>query len=186
GFDTGIADPNFILVRKDGSYLVSDDGTNKIYLIDTDSTVSLWSDAIPFPNGIALSPDESVLYAAQIFTGLDPIGFDDSLWALPVKDGRPAGEARVVAKTGEGGLDGLAMDEFGRVYVADNGGGKVWRFDPETEDLVLIAEGTPSVASLVFGEGDFDRHAIYATSTFRGGGTIWKMNIGVAGARLHR
>ncbi len=186
GLDTGFADPNFILVRRDGSYLVSDDGTDKIYLVDTDSTVSVWSSAIPYPNGIAFSLDESVLYAAQIFTGLDPIGFDDSLWALPVKDGRPAGEARVVARTGGGGLDGLAVDELDRVYIADNGDGKIWRFDPATEELALIAEGMPSIASLVFGEGDFDPHSLYATSTFRGGGTIWRVRVGVGGAPLHR
>jgi len=50
--------------------------------------------------------------------------------------------------------------------------------------MVLIAEGMPSVASLVFGEGKFDRQAIYATSTRTG--KIWKVRVGVKGARVHR
>jgi sugar lactone lactonase YvrE len=183
---TGIADPNFIVVRKDGSFLVSDDGTDKIYLVDLDGTVSIWSDAIDYPNGMAFSLDGSTLYVAQIFSALDPVVATDKVWALPVEDGRPAGPPELVAETGGEGVDGLAMDELGRVYIADNGAGKIWRFDPQTRESVLVAEGMPAVASLVFGEGGFDHNAIYATSTFRGGGTIWKVNVGVKGAPLER
>ena len=73
-----------------------------------------------------------------------------------------------------------------RVYVADNGGGKIWRLDPESGEIVLIAEGMPHVASLVFGEGNFDPQALYATSTFRGGGRVWKVDVGVRGAPVIR
>lgn len=184
---TGIADPNFILVREDGSYLISDDGTDKIYLAEPDGAVSVWTRAIPFPNGMALSPDGSTLYVAQIFRRLKPDTlFADSLWELPVADGRPTGSPVVAASTLGSGLDGLAMDEQGRVYVADNQVGKLWRFDPRDRELVLVASGMSNIASLVFGEGEFDREAIYATSTFRGGGTIWKVPVGVRGAPLHR
>jgi sugar lactone lactonase YvrE len=183
---TGIADPNFILVRKDGSYLVSDDGTNKIYLVETDGTVSLWTNAIAHPNGMVFSLDGSKVYVAQIFKQLDPIVPDDRVWALRIEDGRPVGEPELVGATGEGAIDGLAIDELGRIYIADNGAGKIFRLDPSSRQLVLIAEGMPHVASLVFGEGEFDHHALYATSTFRGGGRIWKVHVGVRGAELHR
>ena len=192
----GIGDPNCILGLADGSYLVSDDFTNNIYRVDPEGTVRLFSDAVKHPNGLVLSPDGSTLYVAQIFTGLAPIGFADQLWAIPLEGGKPAGEARVVARTGEGGLDGLAMDELGRVYIADNGGGKIWRYDPhgddpqsddpQSDDLVLIAEGVKSAASLVFGEGELDHEALYVTSGFRGGGTIWKIPVGVRGVQQHR
>lgn len=182
----GIADPNFILVCKDGSYLVSDDGTDKIYLVTPEGEVSVWTDKIDYPNGLAFSLDESELYVAQIFKQLDPIIPDDRVWALSIKDGQPAGEPRVIGTTGEGGLDGLALDEHGRIFIADNGAGKIFRLDPDSGEIVLIAEGMTAVASLVFGEGDFDRHALYATSTRRGGGKIWKIDVGVKGAPLHR
>jgi sugar lactone lactonase YvrE len=95
--------------------------------------------------------------------------------------------SRVVAgRTGEGGIDGLVTDERGRIYIADNGAGKIRRYDPSTREMILIAEGMTAVASLVFGEGKFDRTAIYATSTARGGGRIWKVPVGVGGAPLHR
>jgi sugar lactone lactonase YvrE len=180
---TGIADPNFVVVLPNKNFLVSDDGTDKIYLIKGNS-VSVWSTAVAYPNGMALSLDNRTLYVAQIFSSLKPIVGDDRIWAFPLVAGTPVGPPKVVARTGEGGLDGLAVDEFDRVYVADNGAGKIRRFDPKTGEVVLIAEGMPGVASLAFGEGRFDRQAIYATSTRRG--TIWKVRVGAKGAPLHR
>jgi sugar lactone lactonase YvrE len=184
---SGIADPNFVLVLHDGTFLVSDDGTDKIYRVQGDS-VSIWSTDVPYPNGMALSLDDSVLYVAQIFSSLQPTVGDDRLWAFNLVDGTsPAGPPAVVARTGgEGFVDGLVADEFGRIYIAENNAGKIWRFDPQSGETILIAEGMPHVASLVFGEGNFDREAIYATSTARGGGKIWKVRVGVKGTRVHR
>ena len=182
----GIADPNAALVLPNGSVLISDDGIDKIYEVQPDGTVSVWSSAVEFPNGLALSLDEKTVYVAQIFKQIKPVVPDDRLWAIPIHDGKPAGPPVLVAQTGEGGIDGLAMDELGRVYIADNGGGKIWRVDPGSGEKTLIAEGMTAVASLVFGEGAFDHEAIYATSTQRGGGTIWKVPVGVRGAKLHR
>jgi gluconolactonase len=183
---TGIADPNFILVRDDGSLLVSDDGVDHIYEVDASGAVSLWSEAIDYPNGMALSLDGATLYVAQIFTRIGPVEYTDAIWALPVVGGRPAGEPRIAVRTGGSGVDGLALDRLGRVYIADNQVGKIWRFDPASNELVLIAEGMSNVASLAFGEGAFDRRAIYATSTRAGGGTIWKVPVGIEGAPLFR
>ena len=182
----GIADPNFILVRADGSFLVSDDGTDRIYLADERGAVSVWTDEIAYPNGMVLSLDGSVLYVAQIFSQLKPIELDNRIWGIAVQDGRPTGAPWIVARAGDGGVDGLALDERGRIYVADNGGGKIWRIDPESGETVLIAEGIPNVASLAFGEGFFDRQSIYAACTYRGGGRIWVVPVGVAGAPVQR
>lgn len=182
----GIADPNFILVLRDGSWLVSDDGVDKIYRVRGGKT-EVWSSAIDYPNGMALSLDQRTLYVAQIFTQLKPIVFDNRIWSIPL-DGasNPAGPPTLLARVGNGGVDGLAVDENGLLYVADNQGGKIWRVDPGTGVVELVAEGMPNVASLVFGEGEFDRESIYATSTERGGGTIWKVRVGVRGAPLNR
>jgi sugar lactone lactonase YvrE len=182
----GIADPNFVFVRDDGTFLVSDDFTENIYVADTTGAVRVWSTAVPYPNGLVSSSDGSTLYVAQIFSQLDPIVLTDRVWALPMAGGEPTGEPLLLAETGGAGVDGLALDEQGRVYVADNNAGKIWRIDPESGDLVLIAEAMPNIASLVFGEGRFDRRALYVTSTFRGGGTIWKVPVGVRGASVLR
>jgi len=182
----GIADPNAIVMLPTGSFLVSDDGTDKIYLVDQRRQVRVWSRAIPWPNGMVLSPDGRTLYVAQIFATFKPkITGANKLWALPLDDQYQPGDEppKLVAEVGHF-LDGLAMDNRGRVYTADNNGGKIWRFDPETGNTILIAEGMPNIASLVFGEGAFDRQSLYATCTFRGGGKIWKIRVGAMGQRL--
>ncbi|HKO99128.1 MAG TPA: SMP-30/gluconolactonase/LRE family protein [Pyrinomonadaceae bacterium] len=181
----GIADPNAVVVLRDGTLLVSDDGTDKIYRVK-DGKVSIWSTAVPFPNGLTLSLDNRTLYVAQIFSNLKPIVVDDRIWAFKIKNGMPDGPPTVVARSGGKAVDGLTTDELGRVYIADNGAGKIFRYDPKSNEVILIAEGMPSVASLVFGEGKFDHEAIYATSTMRGGGKIWKIKVGVKGAKYNR
>lgn len=184
---TGIADPNAVLVLKDGSLLVSDDGVDKIYRVK-DGKVSVWSSDVWYPNGLALSLDEKTLFVAQIFSALKPkiIG-DDRVWAFDLNDdGSPRGKPRLVARTGHGGIDGLVADEKGRIYIADNGGDRIFRYDPKSGEVTLIAEGIPAVASLVFGEGKFDHYSLYATSTARGGGKIYRIPVGVRGAPLHK
>ncbi len=181
----GIADPNAVVVLKDGSFLVSDDGTDKIYRVKN-GQVSIWSTAVPYPNGLTLSLDNRTLYVAQIFSNLKPIVVDDRIWAFTINKGLPVGPPRVVARTGGKAVDGLVTDELGRIYVADNGAGKIFRHDPKTGEMLLIAEGMPSVASLVFGEGKFDRHSIYVTSTQRGGGKIWRIKVGVGGSKYNK
>jgi sugar lactone lactonase YvrE len=84
----------------------------------------------------------------------------------------------------EAANDGLAMDELGRVYVAANGSGEIWRIDPESRETVLIAENMPGAASIAFGQGEFDHHSIYVTSTQTG--KVWEVKVGVRGATLHR
>ena len=181
----GIADPNAVVVLRDGSFLVSDDGTDKIYRVKN-GKVSIWSTGVPFPNGLTLSTDNRTLYVAQIFSALKPVVLEDQVWAFKMDGSAPVGPPVVVARTGGKGVDGLVTDELGRVYVADNGAGKIFRFDPKSGQVTLIAEGMAAVASLVFGEGKFDREAIYATSTQRGGGKIWKIKVGVKGAKYNR
>ncbi len=185
----GIGDPNFILVRSDKSYLVSDDATADIYLVSPDGAVELFTTAVNHPNGLAFSLDESVLYVGQIFTNIRPVVPDDTVWAIKLEDGRPKKDAKLIARTGPGSaIDGLVTDRLGRVYIAANGAGRLWRYDPENDEMTLIAEGMFGLASLAFGEGAFDRESIYATATFAAGrgGKIWRIPVGVEGAPLVR
>jgi sugar lactone lactonase YvrE len=180
---TGMGDPNFIVVLPDESLLVSDDFTNEIWLVSSTGEVSLFTDAVDHPNGMVLSLDERELYVAQIFTGVDPVEFDDRVWRLPLEDGKAAGAPEVLFATGGvGANDGLTMDVLGRVYVASNREGHIWRIDPSDGSAVVIAENVQKVKSLAFGEGEWDRTAIYATV----GGDVLKFEVGVEGAPLVR
>ncbi len=199
----GIHDPNAILVLPDGSFLVSDDGLNAIYRVPAGAgakdkggaVAELWTDSVPFPNGMVLSPDNRTIWVAQIFTQVGPVVLDGKLWAVELNNDMSAGEARVVSElVADGvkakGADGLAIDERGRVYVADNNNGRVLRYDPESgpreDNVIVIASGMPHIASLVFGEGAFDHLSLYATTTFRGGGDIWRIPVGVRGLKVLR
>ncbi len=187
---TGFGDPNFILVRADGSMLVSDDATSDIFVVGDDFEPKLFSTAVNHPNGLALSDDGKTLYVAQIFKSIRPVIRDDSLWAIDLVDGLPAGAARLVMRTGPlAANDGLAMDALGRVYIAANGdAGQEWRYDPADGDIVLIAEGVFGAASIAFGAGEFDHQSIYVSTTANAGrgGKIWRVRVGVEGQKLHR
>ena len=188
-FIKGIGDPNFLLIRKDGKILISDDVTNEIFLADREGKLQIFCTAVNHPNGLALAVDESKLFVAQIFQNIRPVVPDNRVWSVPLKDGKPSRSAVLLCATGPNGAnDGLAMDEIGRVYIAANGEGKIWRFDPATEEMQLICENVFGAASIAFGEGKFDPESIYITTTTAAGkgGKIWQVKVGARGARLNR
>jgi sugar lactone lactonase YvrE len=188
----GIGDPNAIVVLPDQSFLVSDDFTTNIYHVTPEGRVSVFTDAIPFPNGLALSPDGSTLYVARIFArapdGPPPMrfqDFSDEVWRLPLRDSRPAGPPELLFRTGgSSGPDGLAVDVDGRVYLSAARQGQLWRFDPRTSRLALLADGLPGLASLAFGQGAFDHESLYAMQAQ--GGRVLRFRVGARGATLHR
>ena len=165
----GIGDPNAIVVLADGRLLVSDDFTNHVYAVTPDGKVSVFTDSIPFPNGLALAPDESALYVAQIFSrapdGLPPArfrDFSDRLWRLRLRDGQPAGAPEILFETGgESGPDGLVFGPDGFLYMTAARAGELWRIDPATGKARLLADGMPGLAGLAFGRGQFDPDSLY-------------------------
>jgi sugar lactone lactonase YvrE len=184
--DGGIGDPNALWVRPDGTFLVSDDATDEIIVANHLGQSRLFTDAVGHPNGLAISPDGATLYVAQIFKSIRPLVPDGRLWAIPLDEsGEIGGLPELLVDLGDSAAnDGLALDQFGRVYVAANGAGEIWRVDPDSGEKALIAEGLPGVASLAFGQGEFDHEALYATSTRTG--RVWEVKVGVEGATLHR
>lgn len=184
-FASGMGDPNFVLVLDDGSFLVSDDATDEIHRVQTDGSVNIFTQQIDHPNGMALSEDGTRLYVAQMFKRISPNVLDGRLWALTLSNNVIQGDPELIADLGDDAAnDGLAMDVQGRIYVAAWGTGEIWRVDPQSGEEVLIARDMPGVASLAFGRGDFDRHAIYATSTLLG--VVWKVYVGIGGMALNQ
>ncbi len=189
---SGIGDPNAILVLANGELLVSDDFTPNVYRVAKDGSVHVFTDTIPFPNGLALAPDGATLYVAQIFSrapaGPPPARFEefsDQVWRLPLVDFRPAGPPEVFFRTGGAtGPDGLAVDTHGRVYLAAAREGQLWRIDPATGKGELLAEGLPGLASLAFGQGSFDPESLYAVQIR--GGRLLRFKVGARGAPLLR
>ncbi|HEX8856779.1 MAG TPA: SMP-30/gluconolactonase/LRE family protein [Thermoleophilaceae bacterium] len=137
-----------------------------------DGAVSLETDELDGPNGLAFSPDERFLYVGN----WDPdrkvvmryeVGSDGALHngtVLHDMTGAP----------GEDAIDGLKVDEAGNVYACGPGG--IWVISPEGERLGLI-QLPEAPHNLAF--GDDDRRTLYITALTG----VYRLRLGVAGAR---
>ncbi len=184
---SGIPDPNFVTVGKDGRLLVSDDFGDTIYEIPKDGgRAAEWCAGIDAPNGMAFSKDGKTLFVAQTFPEKGVIdAFDSRVWSISLTGAdREPGRIRLLATLDENAAnDGVAVDNNGFLYVAANVSGKLFRIDPADGSATLIAKDLPFIASLAFGRGRFSRRSIYATQLL--GGNIWEIPVGVEGAALY-
>ena len=111
-----------------------------VFRLAPDGGLTLLTDEMTRPNGIAFSPDFRTLYVAQS----DP---DAALWmAFPVEDDGTLGKSRLfhdataAFKDGLPGLpDGLKVDAEGRLWATGPGG--VYVFTPAGELLGRISTG---------------------------------------------
>ncbi len=100
-----------------------------VYRLSKDGKLTLLTDEMTRPNGIAFSPDEKTLYVAQS----DP---EAALWkAFPVKSDGTLGESKVLYDATENvgklpGLpDGLKADQKGNLFATGPGGVYVFAAD---------------------------------------------------------
>jgi gluconolactonase len=150
--------PNDVVCKSDGSVYFTDPGLRVplaerevdhagVYRIAPDGAVSLVAD-FEYPNGLAFSPDERLLYVAN------------TRWAQYIHvleldaQGRMA-RRRIFADMSsdetEGVPDGMKVDVEGHVYCTGPGG--TWVFAPDGTRLGIIR--TPEVpANLAFGGPD--------------------------------
>jgi gluconolactonase len=82
----------------------------------------------PSPNGLVLSPDESVLFVAMTR--------DNAVWRVPLfADGGTVKVGRFCSFFGAGGPDGLAMDSEGNLFVAHVSLGSIFVVNPDGETV---------------------------------------------------
>ena len=132
--------PNDVVVKSDGSIWFTDPtygidseyegytteseiGGSYVYRIDAkDGAVMALITDMSKPNGIAFSPDESLLYVADTGTTHDP-SFKPVLRVFPVKpDGKTVGEGRLFATCDVGLYDGFRIDTKGHVWTSTGAG----------------------------------------------------------------
>ena len=90
------------------------DPTGRLYRLRPDGPLDLLLSNIPSPNGVALSPDERVLYLA--------VTRGNQVWRVPLlDDGSVAKVSAFFTSYGPSGPDGLAVDEKGSLIVANPG-----------------------------------------------------------------
>jgi gluconolactonase len=136
--------PNDVVLKSNGDFYFTDPpygliGLNKdpakeldfngVYRLSQDGAVTLLTKEMSFPNGIALSPDETTLYVANS----DP---KKAIWkAFPIKEDGTIGPGRVFADvtssvgTKKGLPDGMKVDASGNLFATGPGGVLVFAAD---------------------------------------------------------
>ena len=158
--------PNDVVTRSDGSIYFTDPGMRVpadqreidvagVMRVSPDGTVHLATSECDYPNGLAFSPDERVLYVANSRP-------DKYIRAFDVGPDGSLGNGRVFADmtaTEEEVPDGMKVDNNGNIFCTGPGG--TWVFDSTGSRIGIIH--TPEVpANLAFGGSD--RKTIFFTA----------------------
>src|SRR5262245_11750942 len=150
--------PNDVVCKSDGSIYFTDPGLRVplkerevphagVYRVAPDGTQSLVAD-FEYPNGLAFSPDERLLYVANT-------RWAQYIHVLALDSNGAMVRRRIFADMSsddeDGVPDGMQVDVQGRVYCTGPGG--TWVFAPDGTRLGVIR--TPEVpANLAFGGPD--------------------------------
>lgn len=182
--------PNDVVVKSDGSIWFTDPAYGAlqgfkdapmvgdyVYRFDPASgVVTVVADSFHKPNGLAFSPDESILYindsAAIEGPGTYIVTQPHHIRAADVVGGRHLVNDRLFAVITPGIPDGLKIDAMGNVYSSSASGLQV--FNPEG-DLIgeIIA---PGIANFTF--GGLDNNVIYMMADT----AIWAAQVQAVGA----
>jgi gluconolactonase len=152
------------------------DPTGRLYRLRPDGRLDLLLANVPSPNGVALSPDERVLYLA--------VTRGNQVWRVPLlDDGSVSKVSAFFTSYGPSGPDGLAVDEGGRLIVANPGLGVAWVLNHRAEpELVLRSPAGASLTNLAFGGAD--RKTLYCTESVSG--SVLRATLDAAGLPIHR
>jgi len=174
--------PNDVIVKSDGSIYFTDPGGNAapdqwdvtisgVYRVSADlGTMSLVIDDMVRPNGLAFSPDESVLYVA-----------DTRRRHVRAYDMQPNGTmaketSRVFVDLGgtEPGVpDGIKVDTAGNLY--SGGAGGLYVVDAKGKKLGRVVHGQPATTNVAFGGDD------WKTLFFTTRSTLFSVGVTIAG-----
>jgi gluconolactonase len=152
------------------------DPSGRLYRLRPCGQLDLLLANVPSPNGVALSPDQKVLYLA--------VTRGNCVWRVPLlPDGSVAKVSQFFTSYGPSGPDGLAVDRQGRLLVANPGLGYVWVLNARAEPEVVL-RGAPgaSITNLAFGGAD--REVLYVTDSTHG--AVLRAQPGVAGLPIDR
>lgn len=152
------------------------DPTGRVYRLAPDGRLDLLLSNVPSPNGIVLSNDERFLFVAATR--------GNCVWRMPLlDDGSVSKAGQYFTSYGPSGPDGLAMDERGRLLVANPGLAYVWVLGPRAEpEEVLTGIAGASITNLAF--GDIDRKTLFCTDSTHG--NILRIKMTVAGTAFHQ
>ena len=172
--------PNDVVCRSDGTIYFTDPGLRLepalremdfygVFSIFPDGTLRVATEECEYPNGLAFSPDESILYVA--ISRLDERCFEEAetgavcthrkIRAFDVAADGSLSNNRIfcdMSSAEEGVPDGMKVDTLGRVFCVGSGG--IWVVEPSGEVVGIIR--SPEVPRNV-AFGDSDLRTLYTT-----------------------
>ena len=161
---TGLAMANGLARAPDGTLFASNDFGRSIDRIRNGRTERLWAEVVS-GNGLVVDASGRFLYVAQTFV---PAAVQRVEIAHPE---RVTTYVRAAPADASAGLDGMTRDEHGRLFIAANGAGEVWRVDRERRICVLARmprfPSGPSAVAFGTGAGGFSYRNLYVV-TFGG------------------
>lgn len=171
--------PNDVVWRSDGTIYFTDPPYGiqpnqqelpfqGVFRVDPQGALHLVADDFERPNGLALSPDESLLYVDD--TAVEHVRVFDV-----AADGSTSGGGVFVDLKSDlqGDPDGMAVDEFGDIYVTGGGGVRVVTPAGVVIGTIPVPE---SATNCKF--GDDDGMALFITAPPR----VYRVRLKVAGA----
>jgi gluconolactonase len=164
--------PNDVVVRSDGTIFFTDpifmgdyedvlapslmtQTANRVFRLDTDGVLTPVTEEVSKPNGLAFSPDESVLYVVN--------SEEHNVAAFDVDAAGALTNYRIwldMEHRLDGPGDGMKIDTRGNGYVTGPGG--VWVCDPEGTPLGIIRTPGNTTNCAFYG---FDSKLLFITAT---------------------
>lgn len=146
----------------EGDAAASEIGASNVYRIASDGAVTAVVTDMVRPNGLAFSPDESLLYVADTGQSHDP-DCTPKIRAYPVT-GTGVGPGETVCECDAGLFDGFRLDTNGHIWSSAGDGVHCFAPDGTLLGKILIDE---PVANVEFGGPKRNRLFICATTTVR-------------------
>lgn len=177
--DKRLNSPNDVVVRSDGSVWFTDptygilsdyegykaepeQKTRNVYRLEPDTgALEVMIDDFLQPNGLAFSPDESLLYVAD--SGASHVeGAPRHIRVFDVVGGRRLANGRVFAEIDNGIPDGIRLDMAGNLWSSAADGVHCFAPDGTLLGKILVPQ---TVANLTFGGRNRNRLFITATKS---------------------
>ena len=167
--------PYGILSDREGHQANSELGDCYVFRLDPlNGALRVVSDWVEEPNGLAFSPDESVLYVSDTSAALRTDGGGHHhIVAFDVVGGQDLANPRVFAVVNPGLSDGFRLDQQGFVYTSSQDSVQVYHPDGTRIGRVAVPE---KVGNLVFGGPLGNELFICASSS------LYRIRLGARGA----
>ncbi len=161
--------PYGILSNREGTKRDSDYGANYVFRYNPESSsLSVAIDTMDRPNGLAFSPDESILYVADTGEPRNVLAFDVA------DDGKTLSNEREFLLVRPGASDGFRCDVNGNIWTSAEDG--VHSYTPRGELIGKILLPEQSTANCCFGGPE------YTTLYIASDTSLYSVELAIAGA----